>query len=158
MSLCSLNLHVRSWATVPHPINDVSSNGAVLHGLLPTAWAHRSTSRQSPNGTPAQMWASSPCLSARLSTIHHPPSTALSIPPHAQRRDVVFMLDARVGRCGRGGAGHTSEPAWYELGLATVLPVISEPALALPHTQTPVADQLVNKGSSTSSTLRFALC
>ena len=58
---------------------------------------------------------------------------------------------------GVGGAGHTSEPTWYELGLATVPPVVSEPTLALPHTQTPVVDQPVNEGGTSSSTLRFAL-
>ncbi|KAF8554009.1 hypothetical protein OG21DRAFT_1509435 [Imleria badia] len=61
-----------------------------------------------------------------------------------------------------GGAGHASEPTWYELGLASVPPVVTEPALALPHThaRTPTGaavDQPVDEGSNSSSTLRFAL-
>lgn len=59
-----------------------------------------------------------------------------------------------------GGAGHAPGPTWYELGLASVPPVVPEPALELPPPHPPPppsVEQPVDDGSNSSSTLRFAL-
>lgn len=64
-----------------------------------------------------------------------------------------------------GNASHTSEPAWYELGLESVSTVVSanppELPLSQPHPHThgrmPAVEQAVEEGNNSSSTLRFAL-
>ena len=89
--------------------------------------------------------------------IHHPPPPQ-SLHTHGEWTSFLYsMLEGDGVGVGVGGAGHTSEPTWYELGLATVPPVVSEPTLALPHTRTPAVDQPVDEGNTSSSTLRFAL-
>ena len=95
--------------------------------------------------------------------IQHPPPQ----PPHTHGEWTSFLYSmlegdgVGVGVPSVGDAGHTSEPTWYELGLASVPPVVPEPALELPlshpHARTtPSVEQPVDEANS-SSTLRFAL-
>lgn len=86
-------------------------------------------------------------------------------PPHTHGEWTSFLYSMLEGD-GVGsnvGGTHTSEPTWYELGLASVPPVVQEPALELPlsyahaHARTtPAVEQPVDEANS-SSTLRFAL-
>jgi hypothetical protein len=95
--------------------------------------------------------------------MQHPPPP----PPHTHGEWTSFLYSmlegdgVGVGVPSVGGVGHTSEPTWYELGLASVPPVVPEPALELPlshpHVRTtPTVEQPVDEANS-SSTLRFAL-
>ncbi|KAF8442052.1 hypothetical protein L210DRAFT_3535665 [Boletus edulis BED1] len=69
--LCYPNPRVRSWVAVPHPTDSDWSNGAAPNALRLMAWAHRSISHPSPNGTPTQTWVSFPCPSTRLCIQRH---------------------------------------------------------------------------------------
>lgn len=97
--------------------------------------------------------------------IHPPPPQ----PPHTHGEWTSFLYSMLEGDgvgvgvgmgTSVGGAAHTSEPTWYELGLASVPPVAN---LELPSTHTPTrmsipsVEQPVDEGSNNSSTLRFAL-
>ena len=96
--------------------------------------------------------------------VQHPPPLS----PHTHGEWTSFLYSMLEGDgvgvgvgTSVGGVGHTSEPTWYELGLASVPPVVPEPTLELPlshpHSRTtPTVEQPVDEANS-SSTLRFAL-
>lgn len=91
-------------------------------------------------------------------------------PPHTHGEWTSFLYSMLEGDgvgvgvgSSVGEAGHTSEPTWYELGLASVPPVVQEPALELPlsyahaHARTTSAVEQPIDEANSSSTLRFAL-